>query len=536
MVEPIRNAVNTDHWSVIGLRKGAFWSLVRFIVVTSTGLPVTILLVRLLSHSSYGIYAASTATSSIISTTCSIGLGAVISRAAASAYQNNAFEDVRQVFSEGQRIATVLSLVTLLVAGATITLEGHTANKLYVLPIAILTLPVIGNPYQLVAAGIMSGIGAPRRIELAVIASSMIMLIGVIAMATTKADAIFAVSIAAMSQLAAIAINLLGATKAIREKCPIVYPLPGTSEVTQGRRDPILRHKMLLTIVPSWGTSLNYMAIAMLDVTVLSHVRTPGQVGVYAPLSSMVNTIWIIGSLPATYLLPAAVVGGLDRGAVSRDQLFSTVTRLGLILAGAPLCLLITNPAGLLSTVFGPGFGPDYAPAYILAAGLLVHVITGPNSDFLFASEHLRSIVYRTVVVLMISIGLCFWLIPTYGLVGAAISTTIPLVVMNLWNTVALIVYEHLHPFGHGGGAVAAVLSVALIGIVVCTTSFGIRWNMVSTIMATVLSMVVVVTIYWLTRSDPEFALLVPEKLRSRATQWRGLTPQSVELTMEEPG
>lgn len=99
----------------------------------------------------------------------------------------------------------------------------------------------------------------------------------------------------------------------------------------------------------------------------------------------------------------------------------------------AVTCLLAEPVAVML-------FGARYASAgtilSILAVGYFVNAALGYNAAALQVLGKVRFTVFSDILAAVTFIGLCVWLIPLYGAVGAAIGTTVNMVVHNIANHV----------------------------------------------------------------------------------------------------
>lgn len=82
---------------------------------------------------------------------------------------------------------------------------------------------------------------------------------------------------------------------------------------------------------------------------------------------------------------------------------------------------------------------PEYAAGkwvlYIIATGRLLDMSFGLNSEIIMNSNHYRFLTYFTVAMMLLTVGLNIFLIPHYGMNGAALSVSISLVVFNLMKT-----------------------------------------------------------------------------------------------------
>ena len=102
------------------------------------------------------------------------------------------------------------------------------------------------------------------------------------------------------------------------------------------------------------------------------------------------------------------------------------------VLLGPLVLVCILMPTQLLGTAFGPEFviaGPALA---IMAAGQATKIATGPIGGLMAMSGHERWLLRFTIASLAILVGLAVWLVPLYGLVGAAIAQAVSVTCRNV--------------------------------------------------------------------------------------------------------
>jgi O-antigen/teichoic acid export membrane protein len=92
---------------------------------------------------------------------------------------------------------------------------------------------------------------------------------------------------------------------------------------------------------------------------------------------------------------------------------------------------LFTYPSTVLNMTFGPEYAGGALSLTILAVGFFAHAIAGPSGNALAAIGKTRSMMYDNATVLAINLGLNVVLVPRWGIVGAAVATTVGYGVLN---------------------------------------------------------------------------------------------------------
>lgn len=116
------------------------------------------------------------------------------------------------------------------------------------------------------------------------------------------------------------------------------------------------------------------------------------------------------------------------------DQLQALVTRAAYGVTGfsAAVCLGLFALGDPLLALFGPGFGAAYAPLLILLGGQLINAATGSVGYLMTMTGHQAPAARMVAVSSAVGLGLSLWLIPRFGLVGAAIANASAVVSVNL--------------------------------------------------------------------------------------------------------
>lgn len=100
----------------------------------------------------------------------------------------------------------------------------------------------------------------------------------------------------------------------------------------------------------------------------------------------------------------------------------SRANRVVIATTAPPLLLAVIFAEPLLAMVFGPEFVAAVPALRIMAAGQMVNVLTGPVGGMLTMAGRERELLVLAIVGLVVLILLGAFLIPVYGIVGAAIA------------------------------------------------------------------------------------------------------------------
>jgi O-antigen/teichoic acid export membrane protein len=104
---------------------------------------------------------------------------------------------------------------------------------------------------------------------------------------------------------------------------------------------------------------------------------------------------------------------------------FRVVTKWGLYVSLPLYLVVIFLPSDLMSFVYGPQFVPGAIPLAILSSGQVINLATGAVGLLLVMNDQVRRWTLIASLMLATNVVMGLVLIPRYGLVGAAVSTSL---------------------------------------------------------------------------------------------------------------
>lgn len=111
-------------------------------------------------------------------------------------------------------------------------------------------------------------------------------------------------------------------------------------------------------------------------------------------------------------------------------------------LAALPFAALFCLAPSSVLSMFSDKATAGALALTLLTISQLINVASGPVGSLLVMSGHQRLVRNATLFTVLLQLGLCFWLIPQYGAIGAAVTTAVGVTTKNLINVV--MVRKHL--------------------------------------------------------------------------------------------
>ncbi|NNN21617.1 MAG: oligosaccharide flippase family protein [Acidimicrobiales bacterium] len=435
---------------------GAFMATSRFFLTTVIGIPTTIALVRLLDPSQFGYWVVATAIVGLLTSFASSGLGSATSKLVSLEKARGNSEGEAGIVRTAHRAALFVAILTsllVLVVGFIIFYFAKSGSQV-VLLFAVLSPYVIFIPFYHVAIGNLFANAKPKKIEGSHIIGSVTFLIGIGIALTFSRSAIWIALARSVSML----LSYLFVIKGLK---------------IDRRVRPIRMREFVSNSASALMNSLGFSAVNRLDVLVLGTAVSVTDSGLYGPLSSLASMAQSIATLPASYFLPSAIKSIFEKDRHAILDLYTTVTRAGILLSGPVLVVLIAIPNQVLGLALGARYSHLAFPARILSIGIAFQIFSGPNGTLLFAFNKLKLFTIRSVVTFCMSVAGCIVLVPMFKLTGAALATTLPLVVSNLISSITIYLAEQIYPslIKTGLPVLAIFASVAIVVVVAAHTT-----------------------------------------------------------------
>jgi O-antigen/teichoic acid export membrane protein len=243
-----------------------------------------------------------------------------------------------------------------------------------------------------------------------------------------------------------------------------VFPALGEGSVR-----PVYETKKILSF--SWPLLfvyfIGYLLLAT-DTFMLGIFRTSGEVGIYgaAQRTGLLCSL-VLTSFNSIF---APVIADLynRKKLAEMERIFKLVSKWAFS-ATLPICSIICLlPKNILS-VFGPAFSRGAGALTVLALGWLVHSFFGTTGTILTMSGRTKLHLANFSFLLLCNIFLNYVLIPSYGILGAALATSASLLLIDLVTSWQVYYVLKIHPFRKDDGkpllaaGIAALVALALI-------------------------------------------------------------------------
>jgi O-antigen/teichoic acid export membrane protein len=220
----------------------------------------------------------------------------------------------------------------------------------------------------------------------------------------------------------------------------------------------------------TWFTTLASSGLLWADTILLGLFRSAAEVGVYQISTRLVLLATVFVQPVTTSYAPRVADLYRRRRFQHLADTYSLLTGWIFRLALPVFVVLMVFPRELLA-IFGPSFKVGATVTVLLALGQMVNSATGPCGYMLIMSGRPALQMVNNIAALVMNVGLNLWLIPRYGIVGAAISWTAAIVIFNVVRVVQVWFIMRMLPLSRGiakgivagGGACAVAVAVQTV-------------------------------------------------------------------------
>ncbi len=415
----LRALAQASPWWELVLRSGIV--LVVRVAGAGLGFAFNVALARVLGADGLGIYHLSLTFALIASTVGRMGMDPAMLKFGAPSYAANDGRRVAAVHLMGMGTALVccgiVAACTFVAAdwlALTVYSDPAIAEPLRLMSLALVPFALLNLYGELLKAGHHQALSSLVQGA----ALPMVSLLLLFLFAESIKDA----SAAATIYLVASTVVCLASYVLWRRTLPSV----GSSST-----ESIKFRDLFVTAMPMYGSAIADVVMTFSDILILGMFATAADVGIYtaAARTALLTRFLLLANSAVAAPRFAALHAANDKEGLARLAVRSTLLT---TVASVPLLLIfIVFPEQILS-LFGPQFEAGAQVLIVLSIGQFVNAATGPVGYLLNMSGYHRIEGRIAVVGALLTVGLCFALIPFWGIVGAAAANAIATASCNL--------------------------------------------------------------------------------------------------------
>lgn len=212
---------------------------------------------------------------------------------------------------------------------------------------------------------------------------------------------------------------------------------------------------------------LSSIAVANIDVLMLSALAGLDETGVYAIAFYIGSAITVTRTSIYNISSPLIADAFKEKDFALIEDIYKRSSLNQLIGGGLLFGGVLINLDNLMN-LLPPAYAGGSIVIIIIGAAKLFDMTTGLNGAIILNSRHYRFDLYSMLVLIALTITLNYYLIPPYGILGAAIGTAFAVVLYNLMKVAFVAFAFGMQPFGR------AMVWAALIGTATVFLSYQV--------------------------------------------------------------
>jgi O-antigen/teichoic acid export membrane protein len=209
--------------------------------------------------------------------------------------------------------------------------------------------------------------------------------------------------------------------------------------------------------------------IQRVDIVIIAILKGPVEAAVYTAATRFLVLGQFVGTAISRASQPRLTELFTLRDRRGTNVVYQATTA-WLMLLTWPIYFLVLIYGSQVLAVFGHSYRAGYSVMVVLCVAQLVGTMFGQVDVVLITAGKSSWSMLNGLLVLGVNVGLDLWLIPRYGILGAAIAWAAAITVSNIVPFAQLAVVFRLNPFGR-----ASIAAAALTGVSFCAVPLAIR-------------------------------------------------------------
>jgi O-antigen/teichoic acid export membrane protein len=235
--------------------------------------------------------------------------------------------------------------------------------------------------------------------------------------------------------------------------------------------------------------------LQQIDIVLVAAMRGPAEAAVYTAATRFL----VFGQLGGMAINKASQTRFTELFTIGDHRGVNTVYRTTtgwLVVLLCPLYLLAVAFGPVALTIFGHSYRAGGTVVVILGLAAIVATACGQVDMVLITSGRSSWSLINGLLTVGVNVGLDLFLIPRYGITGAAIGWAVAIVVSNVMPLAQLGKVLGLHPFGRGT-IIACALTAVSFGAIPLAIRVALGTNVISLVLAIIAGSVVQAAGLW---------------------------------------
>ena len=194
--------------------------------------------------------------------------------------------------------------------------------------------------------------------------------------------------------------------------------------------------------------SLGSIFVFNIDKIVINQMLDLSNTGIYT-IAFYFGTLVIIPSRPLLKISGTLIADAWTKNDIEYIKNIYYKSCINQLIIGSFLFLGIWANIDNILTILGEDYQPSKWVIFFVGLGYLFDMMTGANAQVIGFSKYYRVALWFIVVLIFLVLGLLYFLIPIWGITGAAIAIAVALLLNNLMRYYFLLIKYQMQPFNY---------------------------------------------------------------------------------------
>ena len=217
-------------------------------------------------------------------------------------------------------------------------------------------------------------------------------------------------------------------------------------KIKRNLQPEVEKKELVLFAIPNYLNQFLNNAIRFAPIFIMGYFLSNKDIGIFNVGFRIAMLVSV--SLSAFRLIFSPTISALfaKNNTQLIDQLYKTITKWIFTIALITFCIIILFAEPILN-IFGKEFTTGINVLLLLIFGELINAGVGLVGNIIIMSGRPKVALFNTCINFLVILTLCYFLIPVYGIIGAAFSYAVTTALINLIRLIELYYYEKIHPF-----------------------------------------------------------------------------------------
>jgi len=250
--------------------------------------------------------------------------------------------------------------------------------------------------------------------------------------------------------------------------------------------------------LPLVFNTVAYLIMSWIDIILIGYFKTTSDVGIYNAAIPTAQLIFIVPNALLVLFMP--VLTGLYAAKNNErfNSLYKTITRWMFMFCAISASFFIIFGRKFLSIFFGNEYASGATALAIISVAYLIFYTTLSSNRILLILKKTKLILINTIAGAIVNIILNIYLIPKYGINGAAIATGISLILIAVLQLTETVIIKRIMPVN--SKYINIILSVLITSMIISSIKDYVT-NLISLLLIGGLMMLIFIFLLFVTKS-----------------------------------